>query len=186
VPSARQQAAPSSVPSASKATAFIPPATEGTATTRWPRAATSSRIVAGMSCSISSSWPWLQIRGASTASCSVMPWSIRLTTAWNTDVKMRTPPGRPSAHAGLPSRSTMVGAMLLVTRLPGAMEAGFPGCGSKSAMVLFKITPVPGTVAFDPNRLLRVWVIATTFPSESAVVTCVVWPEPAATPGTAA
>ena len=95
---------------------------------------------------------------------------------------MRTPPGRPSAHAGLPSRSTIVGAMLLVTRLPGAMEAGVPGCGSKSAMVLFSSTPVPGTVAFDPNRLLMVWVIATTLPSASAVVTCVVWAEPAATP----
>jgi gamma-glutamyltranspeptidase/glutathione hydrolase len=41
-------------------------------------------------------------------------------------------------------------------------------------------------VAFDPNRLLRVWVIATTVPSASAVVTCVVWAEPAATPGAAA
>ena len=35
--------------------------------------------------------------------------------------------------------------------------------------------PVPGTVAFDPNRLLMVWVIATTLPSASAVVRCVVW-----------
>ena len=34
VPSARQHAAPSSVPSAAKATAFIPHATPGTATTR--------------------------------------------------------------------------------------------------------------------------------------------------------
>ena len=49
-------------------------------------------------------------------------------------------------------------------------------------MVLFSSMPVPGTVAFDPNRLLMVWVIATTLPSASAVVTCVVWAEPAATP----
>ncbi len=75
--------------------------------------------------------------------------------------------------------------MLLVTRLPGATEAGVPGCGSKRAMVLFRRTPVPGTVAFDPNRLLMVWVIATTLPSASAVVTWVVWAEPAATPATA-
>ena len=49
-------------------------------------------------------------------------------------------------------------------------------------MVLLSSMPVPGTVAFDPNRLLMVWVIATTLPSASAVVTCVVCAEPAATP----
>src|SRR5258705_7799 len=108
-----------------------------------------------MSCSISSSWPWVHTRGASTACWSVMPWSMRLTTAWNTDVKMRTPPGRPSAQAGLPSRSTMVGAMLLVTRLPGAMEAGVPGSGSKSATGLLGRMPRPRTLALAPQA--RAW-----------------------------
>ena len=34
---------------------------------------------------------------------------------------------------------------------------------------------MPGTVAFDPKRLLIVWVAATTLPSPSATVTWVVW-----------
>ena len=98
---------------------------------------------------------------------------------------MRTPPGSPNAQRGRPSRSTMVGAMLLVTRLPGATEAGCPGCGSKRAMVLFRSTPVPAAVALAPKRLLMVWVIATTLPSASAAVTWVVWAEPAAAGATA-
>jgi hypothetical protein len=74
-----QQAAPSRVPSAAKATAFIlRDARDGsTGVQRGDRIP----IAVGISCSISRSGPWVQIRGAPTVSCSVMPWSIRLTTA---------------------------------------------------------------------------------------------------------
>ena len=93
---------------------------------------------------------------------------------------MRAPPGRPSASAGRPSRSTIVGAIELVMRLPGATDSAWPGCGSKSAIVLFSSMPVPGTIAVEPNRLLIVCVAATTLPSPSATVTCVVCGEPPA------
>ena len=39
--------------------------------------------------------------------------------------------------------------------------------------------PVSGTIAREPNRLLIVWVAATTLPSPSATVRCVVCAEPA-------
>ena len=68
----------------------------------------------------------------------------------------------------------MVGAMLLVTRLPGSTDSAFPGCGSNICWVLFSSIPVPGTVTFEPHSSLIVWVAATTFPSASATVTCVV------------
>ena len=45
----------------------------------------------------------------------------------------------------------MMGDMLLVMRLPGAMELAIPGCGSKMFIVLFRNMPVPGTVAFEPK-----------------------------------
>ena len=96
---------------------------------------------------------------------------------------MRTPPGSPSASAGRPSRSTIVGAIELVIRLPGSTESAWPGCGSNRAIVLLSSMPVPGAIAREPNRLLMVWVAATTLPSASATVRCVVWTEPAdATP----
>ena len=99
---------------------------------------------------------------------------------------MRTPPGRPSASTGRPSRSTMVGAMELVMRLPGATESVWFGCGSKRAIVLFRSMPVPGTIAFAPKRLLIVCVAPTTLPSASATVTWVVWGAPAPTPAVCA
>src|SRR5882672_9226842 len=81
--------------------------------------------------------------------------------AWSTEGKMRAPPGRPSAMAGRPSRSTSVGAMELVMRVPGATESVWPGCGSKRNIVLFSSTPVPGAIAREPNRLLIVCVDGT-------------------------
>jgi hypothetical protein len=38
-----------------------------------------------------------------TACCGVILWSITLITAWSTEVKMRIPPGSPTAKKGDPS-----------------------------------------------------------------------------------
>ena len=92
---------------------------------------------------------------------------------------MRSPPTSPTQKNGLPSFSTTMGAMLLVTRLPGAMELAMPGCGSKMFMVLFSSIPVPGTVAFEPNGEWIVCVAAITLPSASAAAMCVVAPDSA-------
>ena len=46
------------------------------------------------------------------------------------------------------------------------------------AIVLFSSMPVSGTIAREPNRLLIVCVAATTLPSPSATVMCVVCAEP--------
>jgi hypothetical protein len=61
------------------------------------------------------------------------------------------PPGEPSPMSGLPSLSTIVGAMLLRGRLPGAgrFAAGRVTSGalkSKSVSSLFSRKPRPGTV----------------------------------------
>ena len=97
VPSARQQAAPSMLPSSLKAMPFMPPATVAITAMRWPIAASFARTLSGTPCSTSSALPSVQTRGASTASCKDMPWSIRLSSACIALGKMRFPPGRPSA-----------------------------------------------------------------------------------------
>ena len=97
VPSARQQAAPDIVPSSWNWIAFMPPATVGTACTLWPIAASLARTLSGTASSTSSALPSVQTRGASTASCRLMPWSIRLISACIALGKIRFPPGRPSA-----------------------------------------------------------------------------------------
>ena len=56
-----------------------------------------------------------------------MPWSMTLTIACSTDGNIRVAPGVPSAMNGLPSFITIVGAMLLTMRLPGAIEFALPG-----------------------------------------------------------
>ena len=83
---------------------------------------------------------------------------------------MRVAPGVPSAMNGLPSFITMVGAMLLTIRLPGAMEFAVPGCGSNMFIVLFSSIPVPGVVTLEPNAAWMVCVVETTLPSASATV----------------
>ena len=37
-----------------------------------------------------------------------------------------------------------MGAIELVIRLPGSIDSGVPGCGSKMAIVLFSSMPVSG------------------------------------------
>src|SRR5215475_8447264 len=95
-------------------------------------------------------------------------------TAWNTEGKILEPPGSPSARTGRPSRDTIVGAIELVIRFPGAIDRACPGCGSNTPIVLLSRRPVPGTVAFDPKAASIVCVAATTLPSPSATGTCVV------------
>src|SRR5919198_566509 len=62
---------------------------------------------------------WLS-RGAAIASGSDIPKSRRLSSTWVTVVMIDAPPGDPSARNGLPSRSTMVGAIDERGRLPGS------------------------------------------------------------------
>ncbi len=112
----------------------MPPATLPTVATGWPRPRIASNSAAGKPASISNWWPWVQTRGASTASCTLMPWSIRLTSAWKTEGKIRSPPGSPSAQTGLPSRSTITGDIDDVIRLPASTELARPGRGSKTYM----------------------------------------------------
>src|SRR5471030_707215 len=80
-PSARQQPVPLIVPSSWNWMPFMPPATVGMIWSLWPRAYRPMRTAGGMPCSTSTTGPSVQMRGASTASCSSMPWSIRLTSA---------------------------------------------------------------------------------------------------------
>lgn len=47
---------------------------------------------------------------------------------------------------------------------------GVPGAIAKSSISLLSITPVPGTVTLDPQEVFTVQVMATQFPSVSAVV----------------
>lgn len=112
----------------------MPPPTLGTFSTRWPRERSASATSAVMPGSSSSSKPCVQTRGASIASCRLMPWSIRLTIAWKAEGKMRKPPGRPSAKASLPSFTAIIGDIEVKTRLPGAIDSAKPGCGSKLNM----------------------------------------------------
>ena len=63
-------------------------------------------------------------RGAATASGRVMPRSIRLTRVCSTVVMIVAPPGEPTAYAGLPSLSTIVGAIELRGRLPPSIRFG--------------------------------------------------------------
>ena len=134
VPSALQQAAPVSVPSSPKAMAFMPPPMRRTLATSCPRRASSLATSSGNPSSISTMPPSVQIRGASTASWSVIPWSRRLTSACSAEGKIRSPPGRPSACSSRPSRRTIIGAIEVNTRLPGSIESARPGCGSKLNM----------------------------------------------------
>ena len=80
--------------------------------------------------STSRAGPSVHTRGASTASCKLMPWSIRFTNACIALGKIRFPPGRPSAYTTLPSRNAIIGDIDVVTRLPGAMDCATPGRGS--------------------------------------------------------
>src|SRR5262245_1708523 len=95
------------------------------------------------------------------------------------------PPAAPAVNTGLPEESkTIVGLMLDKGRLPGAIELfsaptslnafGTPGMTAKSSISLFKTTPVPGTMIFEPNDVFIVAVIATQLPCESAAAMWVV------------
>jgi hypothetical protein len=108
----------------------MPPATVGITCTWCPIAASFARTASGTACSTSSALPSVQTRGASTASCRLMPWSIRLISACIALGKIRFPPGRPSAKRSLPFCSAIIGDIEVVTRLPGASDNAWPGRGS--------------------------------------------------------
>lgn len=95
------------------------------------------------------------------------------------------PPAAPAVSTGwLFLSRTMVGLILDSGRFLGptafAFEPtspkafGVPGAMAKSSISLLSITPVPGTVTLQPQEVLTVQVMATQFPSESAVVRWVV------------
>src|SRR5438132_13508504 len=84
------------------------------------------------------------------------------------------PPGEPNASTGRPPEKTIDGLMLLRGRLPGPGELARPGVGSKSVSSLLSRKPRPGTTMPLPPVCSMVKVAATTFPSASATVRCVV------------
>ena len=100
------------------------------------------------------------MRGASTASCTFMPWSTTLRMVCSTVLMMVRPPGLPVTSTRRPSRVTMVGDMLDSMRLPGPARLGsvpmspksvvMPGPALKSPISLLSRNPAPGTVIFDP------------------------------------
>ena len=77
-------------------------------------------------------------------------------------------PGLPSAASGWPSRKTIVGDIAERRALPGAIEFGLPGSGSKLCMPLLYMKPRPGVTTPEPSA--RVCVMATTLPWRSATV----------------
>jgi hypothetical protein len=67
------------------------------------------------------------MRGATTASGSVIRWSITLEITWYTIVMMRGPPGVPTTRSNRPSgSSTMLGVIAESMRLPGAIAFASP------------------------------------------------------------
>src|SRR4051812_7812563 len=123
-----------------------------------------------------------EARGAAIASGSVMPRAMRLTSTWSTVVMIVAPPGEPAARKGLPSLSTIVGAIELRGRLfgPGRLGSGAVPCVPvklKSVISLLSRKPRPGTTMPLPPVCSMVSVYSTTLPHLSATVRLVVlWP----------
>ena len=79
----------------------------------------------------------------------------------STDVMIRGPPGLPSTSHSAPSRSTIVGAIDDIGRLPGAIALalpctrpnrfGAPGLTVKSSISLLSRNPVPGATTPAPK-----------------------------------
>ena len=84
--------------------------------------------------------------------------------------RRRTDPALPTTSRGPPSPTTTVGAIMLVSRRPGA--AGPPATRSYSPSMLFRWMPVPGTITPEPEPVDDESDAA--FPSESMADTCVV------------
>src|SRR5437764_1380427 len=87
------------------------------------------------------------MRGRSIASPTSSPWPTTLFTIWRIAPRSRTEPALPTTSRGSSSRSTMDGAIMLVRRMPGH---GLTATRSYSPSMLFRCTPVPGTITPDP------------------------------------
>jgi hypothetical protein len=106
------------------------------------------------------------MRGASTASCSAIPWSMTLMMISSTVEMMRDPPGVPTTNTGLPSLSRIVGVMELNGRLPGAIAFALPctrpnrfaapGFAVKSSISSFNRKPVLPAMTLAPKSSLMV------------------------------
>ena len=146
----------------------MPPPTFGIASTTWPRDSSAGLSTSRLKpFSNSRVGPMSQMRGASNAVCSGIPWSMTFTIAWATAPKILSPPGTPSVIKGAPSLRTITGDMDDNTRLFGAIEFVRPGTGSMSSMQSLSNIPVPGTVTFEPKTMCNVFVVATTLPHSS-------------------
>ena len=75
-----------------------------------------------------------------------MPWSITLTIACRTEGKIRAPPGRPSASAGRPSRSTIVRRHRAGHALAGRDRERVAGVRIEEAMCCSAACRCPGTM----------------------------------------
>lgn len=113
---------------------------------------------------------------AATARSRVTPRSIRFSSTWTTVVMVLAPPVEPSARNGLPSRSTIVGAMLARGRFPAAGRSGSGngpcvGVKLKSVSSLLSRNPRPGTTMPLPPICSSVLVYDATLPKRSLATT---------------
>ena len=109
-----------------------------------------------------------------------MPWSITFTITWVIAERSRFEPLDPTTSRTRPSRSSTVGACMLVRRTPGRRWR--PAARSSSPIMLFRCSPAPGTIT--PEWLPLDAVKAAAFPSPSTTEMWVV-PRSDATAATA-
>ena len=117
---------------------------------------------------------YARTRGASIASCTVMPNSTTFSSICGVVWRMPYEPGVPIDRRNAPSRKTWVGAMRVCIGAPPRSTAGLPGSTSAHMRRLLRSMPVPGTMTPEPNGLPSVCVTVTTVPSPSATAKCVV------------
>ena len=87
--------------------------------------------MAGIRPSASTMSAWKSTRGAETASTGDMPWSTTLRMVWRTAVTILVPPGAPTTARIRSAAKTIVGVIIVIRVLPGAIELTRPGRGSK-------------------------------------------------------
>ena len=88
---------------------------------------------------------------------------------------MLLPPGEPSANTGLPSLSTIVGAIEERGRFPGSTRlatAASGGPGSKAKSVSWLLSRKPSTISREPNEFSTDVVIEAMLPSASTMTMC--------------
>ncbi len=77
-------------------------------------------------------------------------------------VRMRAAPGVPTAAKGFFLLRTIVGAIVVLIRLPGARLFG--PWAEKLPISLLRMMPVPATMTLAPKKSEIVWVRATMLP----------------------